>query len=112
MILPKSLAKYTAQELIDSGEVHIRQSHLPIILKRLQENRLDKKIQENLKIQELIGNANKALTGDPWMRNQHKLGVLFSEFDKLIALMDGLSALEPSNPADQRGRDTLNEKGI
>ena len=31
------------------------------------------------------------------MRNQHKLGVLFSEFDKLIALMDGLSALEPSN---------------
>lgn len=86
MKLPKNLSAYTAQELCDSGAIRFFSADIPAFLTRLQELRLNNLIKENLRMQNLIIKANKGMTGEPWMRNQYKLGKRFAENDELNKL--------------------------
>ena len=103
MKLPVTLNGYTAQELCDCGAVRYSAVDQPIFLKRLQKHRLDSVMQENLKMQTLIIEANKGMTGEPWMRNQNKLGKLFVEFDELQIVANQICEINPPNVKDHRG---------
>ena len=86
--IPNTLKGFTAQDLLDSGAAYHRGKDAPEILEKLRQYVIDRRVKENMKMQELIINANKALTGPPWARNADKLTVLFKEFDELMKLMN------------------------